>query len=440
MSGVPPHSEEAELHVLGGVLIDNATIADMGVTIESADFYTSRHQLIWQGIEAVRVAGQEANVLTVWEWGKANHHDVSAEFLQYLVFTVPGGRYVPSHARVVRDKARLRAAARIAGNVHEDVMSGVVEAAAPYIETFADDVRKLAQDTACNQFNRKPLKDMLADEFEALDARVANPVDVSGYSTGYKDLDDVTLGIEQGDAWIIAARPNIGKSTLGMNICAHLARSGKASAFFSTEMPEKMLRQRLIASEARVPLGDIRTGRIKKRYMQWPGDPWSRMSRFLEDVRSWPLHLLDRPGVRPVDVAAECRDIQQSGPLDVVVVDYIQKMRPDRERKSRETEVSETMGALKEMAVRLGIGLIVCSQFNREGAKANRQPQLHDLRESGAIEQDADLVLALHPPSGKPDDPEVKGIILKGRNCGLGVVHFHKHGPIVRFDSATRGF
>lgn len=440
MKGIPPHSNEAEIHVLGGVLIDNAIIADMGVTLEATDFYSTRHQVIWKGIEAVRVDNQEANVLTVWEWAQANRYDIRGEYLTELVDTVPGVRWVPSHARIVRDKARLRRAAALASNVHEDVMAGVVEAAAPYIEAFADDVRKLAQDTACNLFNRTPLSDMVADEFEALEERYKNPVDVSGYSTGYKDLDEVTLGIEQGEAWIIAARPNIGKSTLGMNICAHLARAGKASAFFSTEMPEKMLRQRLIASECRVPLNDVRTGKIAKRYDRWPGDPWQRMANFVGELRTWPMHLLDRPGVRPVDVAAECRDIQQNGPLDVVVVDYIQKMRPDRERKSRETEVAETMGALKDTAGRLGLGMIVCSQFNREGAKANRQPQLHDLRESGAIEQDADLVLALHPPSGKADDPDVKGIILKGRNCGLGVVHFHKHGPIVRFDSATRGF
>ena len=266
---------------------------------------------------------------------------------------------------------------------------------------------------------------------------MAAPRDVTGIASPWPDLDRATTGIHPGEMWIVAGRPSSGKSVLGLQWAAHAAAAGRAVLFASVEMSAEMCRQRLVACEARVPLRWVRTGRTPHGE-----DLAALVERVVGLTRTHRASLLDlRPmaGATPADVrAAALADRAAWGRLDLVVVDYVQLLAAPRSMPNREQETAAKSAALKALAGELGCGVLALAQLNREVERTSRRPRMSDLRESGALEQDADLVALVHRPGGK-ESPAMEVCIDKQRNGEPGIVHLHLDGARVRAESVERG-
>jgi replicative DNA helicase len=411
----PPQDMSAEQSVLGAMLISKEAIADVTEVIRGADFYRPSHEMIHDAIIDLYGRGEPADMVTV-----ANELQRRGElqriggapYLHTIAASVPIAANASYYAEIVREKAILRrlvdAGTRIVqfGYAGEGDVDELVDQAQAEVYQVTD--KRSSEDYA-------PLSDIMGgvlDEIEAIGNREAG---LYGVPTGFADLDELTNGLHAGQMIIVAARPAVGKSTLALDLCrAASIHNNLTSVFFSLEMTRSEITMRLLSAEAKVPLNHIRNGQLNE-------DDWTKLARKMGEVSSAPVFIDDSPNMTMMEIRSKARRLKQRHDLRLVVIDYMQLMTSGKKVESRQLEVSEFSRQIKLLAKELEVPIIALSQLNRgPEQRSDKRPMLSDLRESGSLEQDADMVVLLHREdlyereSTRPGEADL--IVAKHRN------------------------
>ena len=423
---VPPHDDEAEMAVLGGMLLSKDAIGEVSQMIDVTDFYQPKHQTIYEAIIDLFSNSQNVDVVIVAnQLMKDGNLDKvgGADYLHTLVAFVPTAANATYYAEIVHQRAILR-------NV---IAAGTKIAQLGYSAegSQAEDVVNLAQAEVYEMSTGRVKQDYEAigpvvhDALEQLD-KLQNGDLKTGVPTGFRDIDDVTQGLQPGQMVVVAGRPAMGKSTLGIDFARAAAlHHNMTSIVFSLEMSKVELAQRII-SETNIPLAAMR------RADDITADRWNTLNNFWNKLQNAPLFIDDSPNMSLMEIRAKCRRLKQTNDLKLVVIDYLQLMSSGKQVESRQQEVSEFSRALKLLAKELEVPVVALSQLNRGPEMRNdKKPQLSDLRESGSIEQDADVVLLVHRPDfyDKEDRPGEADIIMAK----------HRNGPTETFHLAFLG-
>jgi replicative DNA helicase len=439
---IPPHSIEAEQSVLGGLLLDNAAFDKIADLVGESDFYRDEHKRIYRQIRKLLERSKPVDVVTV-----AESLDLAGEggetgglaYLGELAANTPSAANIRRYAEIVRERAILRklvtAGDEIAGSAFNplgrDPKQLLDEAEA---KVFAIAESGFRTETGFQHIN--PLLTQVVERIQELhDAE--NPSDITGVPTGYDDLDAKTSGLQPGDLLIVAGRPSMGKTSFALNMAEHVAiEVGLPVAVFSMEMGGAQLAMRMLSSVGRLDAHRVRTGKLND-------DEWSRLSFALGKMHEAPLYIDETPALNPIDLRARARRLhRQCGKLGLIVIDYLQLMSSANSGggENRATEISEISRALKGLAKELSVPVMALSQLNRSlEQRPNKRPVMSDLRESGAIEQDADVIMFIYRDEVyNPDSPD-KGsaeiIIGKQRNGPIGMIRLTFRGEFTRFEN-----
>ncbi len=439
---VPPHSIEAEQSVLGGLLLDNAAFDKIADIISEGDFYRDEHRRIFRQISKLLERAKPADAVTVAEsldQAGDGGETGGLAYLGELAVNTPSASNIRRYAEIVRERAILRqlvtAGDEIAGSAFNplgrDPKQLLDEAEA---KVFAIAESGFRHQTGFQHIN--PLLTQVVERIQELHDR-DNPSDITGVPTGYHDLDGRTSGLQPGDLLIVAGRPSMGKTSFALNMAEHVAiEVGLPVAVFSMEMGGAQLAMRMLSSVGRLDAHRVRTGRLTD-------DEWSRLSFALGKMHEAPLYIDETPALNPIDLRARARRLhRQCGKLGLIVIDYLQLMSSANQGggENRATEISEISRSLKGLAKELSVPVIALSQLNRSlEQRPNKRPVMSDLRESGAIEQDADVIMFIYRDEVyNPDTPD-KGtaeiIIGKQRNGPIGTVRLTFMGEYTRFEN-----
>ena len=411
----PPQDNAAEQSVLGSMLLSKDAIADVVEALKGVDYYRPAHEVIHDAIIDLYGRGEPVDMVTVAAELQRRGELVrigGAPYLHTLSANVPIAANAAYYAEIVHEKAILRrlvdAGTKIVqlGYAGEGQVDDVVDQAQAEVYKITD--KRASDDYA-------PLSDIMdgvLDEIEAIGNRDAG---LYGVPTGFADLDDLTNGLHAGQMIIVAARPAVGKSTLALDLCrAASIHNNMTSCFFSLEMTRSEITMRLLSAEARVPLNHIRNGQMND-------DDWSRLARKMAEVSSAPMFIDDSPNMTMMEIRAKARRLKQRHDLKLIVIDYMQLMSSGKKVESRQLEVSEFSRQIKLLAKELEVPIVALAQLNRGSEqRADKKPMVSDLRESGSIEQDADMVILLHredayeKESARPGEADL--IVAKHRN------------------------
>ena len=430
-----PHDPEAERAVLGAVLLDPGAMLHIIEKLRDDEFYLESHRIIFKACVDLYAKGESSDLVTVRnqlsEQGRLDQTG-GASYLSSLVDSLPDVANVIHYAEIVHDKSIKRqlmaAAQRILTTCSLD--HGEAEEA---VESAQKDVFKIAEDTLSGGL--VPISKLAKEALESIEASRDRQTTLTGLDTGFTRLNELTSGFQRKDLIILAARPSMGKTSLGVNICAHAAlRKGQRVAIFSLEMAAEQLVRRLFSSEARVDAKRIAGGYLSKS--DWPKIELA--SQALADTRIW---IDDTPGITALELSAKARRLKQENGLDLVMVDYMQLMSGGARFSSRNEEVSAISRNLKAAAKELDVPMLVLSQLSRQPERraGDHRPQLSDLRESGSIEQDADVVMFIIRPSVYDDEAEERRaelIIAKQRNGPIGDIELVFQHEFTRFENA----
>jgi replicative DNA helicase len=441
---VPPHSIEAEQSVLGGLLLDNEALDRITDLLTEADFYRSEHKLIYQQISRLLERGRPADVVTVSEAiEQAGLTDETGglAYLGELAANTPSAANIRRYAEIVRERAVLRHLVVAGDEIATDALNPLGRDAKELLDTAEQKVFAIAEMGARAQqgfVHINPLLTQVVERIQELHDR-DNPSEITGVPTGFTDLDNKTSGLQPGDLIIVAGRPSMGKTAFALNIAEYVAVDvGLPVAVFSMEMGGTQLAMRMLASIGRLDSHRVRTGRLTD-------DEWSRLTYALGKLHEAPMHIDETGGMNPTDLRGRARRLKrQVGKLGLIVIDYIQLMGSTRQNENRATEVSEISRSLKALARELEVPIIALSQLSRKvEERTDKRPMMSDLRESAAIEQDADVILMMYREDYyKPDTPD-KGmaevIIGKQRNGPTGTVNLAFLGEYTRFENLARG-
>ena len=443
---VPPHSIEAEQSVLGGLLLDNGA-ADRIADFLSADhFYSDAHRSLYSAIMQLIADNKPADVVTVAEaLGSINKLDYigGMTYLGALVENVPTAANIRRYAEIVHERAILRRLTAAGGEIAESAFHPLGRSVREILDQAETKVFEIAEHGARGQQGFQEIRPLLTQVVERIEFLYNrdNPSDVTGIATGFTDLDRMTSGLQEGDLIVIAGRPSMGKTSLALNICEHIALSLKMPvAIFSMEMGATQLAMRLMGSVGRLDQQKIRTGRLTN-------DDWERLSGALGKLNDAPIHIDETPALNALELRARARRLarQYGGKLGAIVVDYLQLMQAVSDGENRATEISEISRSMKALAKELKVPVLALSQLNRSlEQRPNKRPVMSDLRESGAIEQDADVILFIYRDEVYNEDTQDKGvaeiIISKQRNGPIGMVRLAFLGENTRFENlATAG-
>lgn len=429
----PPQDVAAEQSVLGGMMLSKDAIADVVEMVRGNDFYRPAHEAVYDAIVDLYGRGEPADAVTVSaELTKRGElaRIGGAPYLHTLISSVPTAANAGFYARIVRERAVLRklvdAGTRIAqlgyatdgGDVDELVNTAQAE-------VYAVTERRTSEDYLA-------LKDILNGTMEEIDAASHRGEGMIGVPTGFKDLDALTNGLHPGQMIVLAARPAVGKSTMGLDIArAASIKNGQTSVIFSLEMSRNEIAMRMLSAESQVPLTNLRKGSMRD-------DDWTRLARTMGKLSDAPLFIDDSPNMSLMEIRAKCRRLKQRHDLKLVVIDYLQLMSSGKRVESRQQEVSEFSRALKLLAKELEVPVIAISQLNRGSEqRTDKKPQMSDLRESGSIEQDADVVILLHREDmyekESPRAGEADMIVAKHRNGPTDTIVVAFQGHYARF-------
>jgi replicative DNA helicase len=440
---LPPHSLEAEQSILGGLLLDNEAADRIGDIVSEDDFYSDAHRVIYRHVLALAADGKPVDVVTLSEaLGQVQKLDYvgGLAYLGALVANVPSAANIRHYAQIVRERSILRQLAATAGEIADSAFNPLGRNARMVLDEAEAKVLHIAEQGARGHRTFQALKDLLVsavDRIETLYNR-DNPSDVTGVATGFSDLDKETAGLQPGDLVIVAGRPSMGKTALALNIGEHVAIDLKLPVVvFSMEMGASQLAMRMIGSVGRLDQHKLRTGRLA-------ADDWERLSTALGRLSEAPMLIDETPALNAIEVRSRARRLQkQYGQLGLVIVDYIQLMQAQSAGENRATEISEISRALKALAKELKVPVVALSQLNRSlEQRPNKRPVMSDLRESGAIEQDADVILFIYRDEVYNEDSPDKGtaeiIIGKQRNGPIGTVRLTFLGEHTRFENMAR--
>lgn len=428
----PPQDVAAEQSVLGAMLLNKDAIADVLETLKPHDFYRPAHEEIFEAVLDLYSRGEPVDAITVaaeltrrGEIGRVGGH----VYLHELVASVSVAANAAYYAEIVREKAVLRRLSEAAMKVAQLAYRGQGN-----VNDIVDQAQQAVYDVAEGKASEdyQPLAELMEptlDEIEAIGSRGSA---MAGVPTGFVELDDMTNGLHSGQMVIVAARPGMGKSTLGLDLARSASiKNGLCSAFFSLEMTKSEIVMRLLSAEANVPLSHIRKGDMSD-------DDWERLAARVSQVSSAPLFIDDSPNLTMMEIRAKARRLKQKHELQLVVIDYIQLMSSGRKVESRQLEVSEFSRQIKLLAKELEVPVVALSQLNRgPEQRTDKRPQISDLRESGSLEQDADIVILLHREEAYNRDTnrigEADFIVAKHRNGQTGDISVSFQGRYSRF-------
>ncbi len=441
---LPPHSLEAEQSLIGGVLLDNQAWERIADLANESDFYRDDHRRIYRHITKLIDLGKPADVVTVFESLEKSGEAEQAGGLAYLAEianNTPSAANIRRYAEIVRERAILRKLVAVGDEIAASALSPSGKDAKALLDEAEAKVFEIAEAGARHAsgfMSIQPILKQVVDRVQELYDR-DSPSEVTGVPSGFADLDDKTSGLQPSDMLIVAGRPAMGKTTFALNVAEHVAVEQRLPvAIFSMEMPGTQLATRFISSVGRIDMQKIRSGRLTD-------DDWQRLTVAMGKLYDAPLFIDETPGLNPIDLRARARRLaRQCGRLGLIVIDYLQLMVGSRDSDNRASELSEISRSIKALAKELHVPIIALSQLNRSlEQRPNKRPVMSDLRESGAIEQDADIIMFIYRDEVyNPDSPD-KGtaelIIGKHRNGPTGTVRMTFLGQYTRFENFAHG-
>lgn len=388
---VPPHNIEAEQSVLGSMLLDRNAIADVTEILTGDEFYKESHRILYKTIEEIYNKDEPVDIITVIDLLKSrNLLEVvgGVSYISNIVASVPTTANAKSYAKIVKEKALLRRLI-IASNEIMDKCYQEPDDVEEVLGLAEKAIFDISQNKSHSDF--EPLSEIIMKSFDSIEHLSKTKGDVTGIPSGFTDLDRKTSGFQKGDFILVAARPSMGKTAFVLNIALHAAlRAKKSVAIFSLEMSKEQLAFRMLCAEANIDMLKLRTGDLDE-------EDWFRLARAAGPMSESKIFIDDTPGISVNEMRSKCRRLKIEKGLDLIIVDYLQLMSGSKRSESRQQEVSEISRSLKALAKEMDAPVIALSQLSRAPeARSDHRPMLSDLRESGSIEQDADLVMFLY--------------------------------------------
>lgn len=435
----PPHSVEAEQSVIGGLLLDNSSLDRILDIVKENDFYRNEHRILFRIISSLSKRNQPFDVLTLSEELKnlKELENAGGEiYLFQLAKNIPSIANIVAYAEIVRERSILRQLITAANEIASLAFNPEGRESKEILDTSESKIFKIAEHQNRNE-GPTDISSLLAKAAERIDFLYHSEESITGLPTGFNDLDELTSGLHAGELVIVAGRPSMGKTTLAMNIAENAAiKTKKPVLVFSMEMPGESLAMRMMSSLGRIDQHAVRTGKLKE-------EDWPRLSSAVSILSEANLFIDDTPSLSPAELRARARRLARvKGQIGLVVIDYLQLMQVPGFKENRTTEITEISRSLKALAKELNVPVLALSQLNRGlEQRSDRRPQMSDLRESGAIEQDADIIIFIYRDEVYNEDSKDKGIaeiiIAKHRNGPTGKVRLTFLGQYTKFENFT---
>jgi len=435
---VPPQSVEAEQAVLGGLMLAPEAYDRVADVLQERDFYRRDHQKIYRAIRELAEKSRPFDAVTLGEWFDSQGESelvAGGAYLVELASTTPSAANIRAYAEIVRDKATLRRLIDVGTGIVNDAFQPEGRETQEIVSAAEQSVFAIAEAGTRGREDFVEVKRALNEAINILQDRANNPGSVTGLPTGYTDFDDMTSGLQPTDLIIVAARPSMGKTTLALNMAEYAAfKTKKAVAVFSMEMSATQLALRLISSVGRINATRLRTGQLEE-------EDWTRVTHAIRMIRDIKIFIDDTPALSPDVLRSKARRLKREHDLGLIVIDYLQLMAVPGNNENRATEISEISRSLKALAKELNVPVIALSQLNRSlETRQDKRPVMADLRESGAIEQDADLITFIYRDEyynkeNSPDKGLAEIIIGKQRNGPTGSIKLKFFGEYTRFDN-----
>jgi replicative DNA helicase len=443
---IPPHSMEAESSVLGGLLLDNKSWEQVADLLSEGVFYRYEHRLVYLAIQALINASRPADVITVYEHlqsiGKAEEVG-GLGYLNSLAQYVPSASNIRRYAEIVRERAILRKLVTASDEIATNAFNTQGKPVPQILDEAEQKIFQIGEEGSRLKQGFQSMDQLAVILLDRVNQMADSPNDITGVPSGFVDFDKMTSGMQAGDLIVLAARPSMGKTALAINIAEHVAlNEGLPVAVFSMEMGASQLAIRIVGSIGRIDQQRLRTGKLNQ-------EEWPRLAEAIEKLRNVSLHIDETPSLTPMELRANARRLARTcGKLGLIVVDYLQLMSGNTSSNNgdnRATEIGEISRGLKMLAKELQCPVIALSQLNRSvETRTDKRPMMSDLRESGAIEQDADVIMFIYRDDYYNKDSKEPGvaeiIIGKHRNGPTGTVKLAFLKPLTRFESLASGY
>ncbi len=439
----PPHSIEGESSVLGGLLLDNNAWDRVSDVVQEGDFYRYEHKLVFAAIGSLINSSRPADVITVFEHlqSQGNGDEIGGMvYLNSLAQYVPSAANIRRYAEIVRDRSILRKLVTASDDIATSAFNTKGRAVSDIVDQAEQKIFNIGEQGKRNSDGFQAMETLVVKLMDRVQEMADNPNDVTGVPTGFYDLDRMTAGLQAGDLVVLAARPSMGKTALAINIAEHVAlNEGLPVAVFSMEMGAAQLAVRIVGSIGRIDQSHLRTGKLTE-------EEWPRLAETIEKLRNISLHIDESAGLSSSDLRSNARRLSRTcGQLGLIVVDYLQLMNGSSDGENRATELGEISRGLKMLARELKCPVLALSQLNRSvEQRPDKRPKMSDLRESGAIEQDADIIMFIYRDEyytkeacKEPGVAEI--IIAKQRNGPTGTVKLAFLRNITKFESLAHG-
>ncbi|MBN2794076.1 MAG: replicative DNA helicase [Clostridia bacterium] len=433
----PPHDMRAEQSVLGAMILDKDAILDIVELIKADDFYRNAHQVIFEAVMTLYEKNEPVDMVTLGD--ELTRMDALDDIggIEYLNDLTTAGIITTNakyYAKIIEEKSMLRRLIQASAEILD--LGYSTEKAEAVLEIAEKSIFDISQKKSRDGF--ASIKDILVETYEEIEKAYESEGSITGLSTGFRDLDFKTSGLQRSDLVLVAARPSMGKTAFSLNLCQNVAtqNDGASVAIFSLEMSKAQLVQRMLATQAGVGLGKIRNGDLET-------EDWAKLASASAPLSKAKIYIDDTPGITVMEMRAKCRRLKMEQGLDMIMIDYLQLMSGGPKAESRQQEISTISRGLKGLAREMDCPVIALSQLSRAPElRADHRPILSDLRESGAIEQDADIVMFLYRDEYYFNDSEKKGIgeiiIAKQRNGETGTVELAWLGDLVKFVNLER--
>jgi replicative DNA helicase len=442
MLKVPPYSMEAEQSVLGGLMIANDSWDAVVDMLSDSDFYRPEHRMIYRQMMKLIDAGQPIDVVTLAEslstMGELNEAG-GFGYLAELAKNTPSAANIRAYAKAVRERATLRSMIAVAGNIADSAYNPEGRSAEDLLDEAERNIMQISESRP-KMTGPEAINPLLKKAVDRIDELFHSGDSITGLATGFMDLDQRTSGLQKADLVILAARPSMGKTAFAINIAEHATlNQNKPVVVFSMEMPADQIVIRMLSSIGRIDQTRIRNGKLEE-------EDWPRLSAAVSKLKSRPLFIDDTPALTPTEIRSRLRRImREHGDIALVMVDYLQLMQVGGKSEGRTAEISEISRSLKSIAKEFSCPVLALSQLSRAvESRPNKRPVNSDLRESGAIEQDADLIMFIYRDEYYNEDSPEKGvaeiIIGKQRNGPIGTVRLAFRGQHTRFDNLAVGY
>lgn len=437
ISRIPPHSVESEQSILGSIILDKDAIITVAETILPGDFYKEAHKIIYESMLKLNNNNEPIDLITLIEELRKEGHLDSVGGISYLTSLstiVPTTSNVKYYANIVKEKSVMRQLIKASNEIINLGYDGSVDVE-DILNTAEKKIFDISQEKASDDF--QPINLVLQDTYDMIEKLYSDKTEVTGITTGFKDLNKKINGLQRTDLILVAARPAMGKTAFSLNLVQNAALKGDASvAVFSLEMSKEQLVQRMLSAQSNVELSKIKTGTLGE-------SDWPRIIDAMAVLSEAKIHIDDTPGIKISEIRSKCRKLKIEKGLDFILIDYLQLMEGDGKNENRQQEIAKISRSLKILAKELDCPVVALSQLSRSPElRKDHRPILSDLRESGSIEQDADIVMFLYRDEYYHDDSEKKNIgeiiVAKNRHGETGTVELVWFGQVQKFADKVR--